>query len=150
MLRHGADHQTVAGDRMTVALQEDIEVTGVDYEVDPPPFLDPETGEIPSHHHILMGVFDLDYRDKDGKIYPVQVAECSCGDYIAGGKEGHHHHQFQQIDPHMVKEAIYQTSIMLYRTIPMNDGRPYHGFVKRARDRRKAWRKRAYREHLTK
>jgi hypothetical protein len=44
----------------------------------------------------------------------------------------------------MVREGIYQTSIMLYRTIPQDDGRPYHGFVKRARDRRKAWRKKAY------
>jgi hypothetical protein len=108
------------------------------------------------HHHTLTTTFpvEVDIQENvDGKIetrtVEVEAYLCSCGETGAGGYDGHHHHQFRMIDPHMVKEGIYQTSIMLYRTIPMDDGRPYHGFVKRARDRRKAWRKRAYAEHLT-
>lgn len=109
------------------------------------------------HHHTLVTTFpvevDVEERDDDGKVTGTKTVEveawlCSCGDTGIGGYDGHHHHQFRNIDPHMVKEGIYQTAIMLYRTIPMDDGRPYHGFVKRARDRRKAWRKVAYAEHL--
>jgi hypothetical protein len=106
------------------------------------------------HHHTLTTTFPVEYEipakdDEPAKTIEVEAYLCSCGEVGPGGYDGHHHHQFRMIDPHMVKEGIYQTSIMLYRTIPMDDGRPYHGFVKRARDRRKAWRKRAYREHLT-
>lgn len=109
------------------------------------------------HHHNLVTTFpvEIDVEDKqeDGSVktrtVEVEAFLCSCGDTGIGGWDGHHHHQFRSLDPLMIREGIYQTSIMLYRTIPQDDGRPYHGFVKRARDRRKEWRKRAYREHLT-
>lgn len=105
------------------------------------------------HHHLLTDTFEVEVEVKqdDGTTKPVEVEAylCSCGKAGVGGYQGHHHHQFVSIDPHMVKEGIYQTAIMLYRTVPMHDGRAYHGFVKRARDRRKAWRKLAYAEHLS-
>lgn len=107
------------------------------------------------HHHSLVTTFPVEVEIKDdeapggSRTIEVEAYLCSCGETGIGGYDGHHHHQFVNIDPDMVKEGIYQTSIMLYRTVPMDDGRPYHGFVKRARDRRKAWRKQAYAKHLT-
>ena len=95
------------------------------------------------HHHGLTTTFPVEV-EVEGKTVEVEAYLCTCGEVGAGGWEGHRHHQFTNLDPHMITEALYQTSIMLYRTIPQDDGRPYHGFVKRARDRRKAWRKRAY------
>jgi hypothetical protein len=100
------------------------------------------------HHHSLVTTFPVEVEIKEDndevRVIEVEAYLCSCGETGVGGYDGHHHHQFRSIDPLMVREGIYQTSIMLYRTIPQDDGRPYHGFVKRARDRRKAWRKKAY------
>jgi len=108
------------------------------------------------HHHNLVTTFpvevDVEEKQEDGttttKTVEIEAFLCSCGDTGIGGWDGHHAHQFRKLDNSMIKEGIFQTSIMLYRTIPMDDGRKYHGFVKRARDRRKAWRKKAYAEHL--
>lgn len=107
------------------------------------------SGEI---RHDLVTTFDvdLDVEEKQGdgttktKTVQVEAYLCSCGDTGLGGYDGHHHHQFSSLDPLITREGIYTMSIMLFRTVPMLDGRPYHGFVKRVRDRRKAWRKEAY------
>lgn len=104
------------------------------------------------HHHNLVTTFPVEVPvdREDGTVEMVEVEAwlCSCGEVGPGGWDGHHHHEFRSIDPDMVKEGIFQTSIMLYRTVTPDDGRPYHGFVKRTRDRRKAWRKKAYARHL--
>lgn len=105
------------------------------------------------HHHGLVTTFPVEVEipakgDEPAETVEVEAWLCTCGEVGPGGWDGHHHHQFVSLDPEMIKEDLYRTSIMIYRTVQQDDGRPYHGFVKRARDRRKAWRKQTYARHL--